>query len=120
MAWPGIGCDGGRGRTLCGVDEHHRGAARAGTAIQAEATAAAYEIAFAATVPQPQGWAGPAPLQTQLVSTPGNAPVEAPPTPVTASTPPVPLGHMGAQGEGRAVPQYGFRVLFVARPPAAG
>jgi len=89
-------------------------------AIQAEATAAAYEIAFAATVPQPQGWAGPAPLQTQLVSTPGNAPVEAPPTPVTASTPPVPLGHMGAQGEGRAVPQYGFRVLFVARPPAAG
>ena len=68
----------------------------------------------------PQGWAGPAPLQTQLVSTSGSAPVEAPPTPVTASTPPVPLGHMGAQGEGRAVPQYGFRVLFVARPPAAG
>jgi hypothetical protein len=68
----------------------------------------------------PQGWAGPAPLQTQLFSTPGSAPVEAPPTPVTASTPPVPLGHMSAQGEGRAVPQYGFRVLFVARPPAAG
>jgi hypothetical protein len=68
----------------------------------------------------PQGWAGSAPLQTQLVTTSGSAPVEAPPTPVTASTPPVPLGHMGAQGEGRAVPQYGFRVLFVARPPAAG
>jgi PPE-repeat protein len=68
----------------------------------------------------PRGWAGPAPLQTQLVSTPGSAPLEAPPTPVTASTPPVPLGHLGAQGEGRAVPQYGFRVLFVARPPAAG
>jgi PPE-repeat protein len=68
----------------------------------------------------PQGWAGPAPLQTQLVTTSGSAPVEAPPTPVTASTPPVPVGHMGAQGEGRAVPQYGFRVLFVARPPAAG
>jgi PPE-repeat protein len=68
----------------------------------------------------PQGWAGPAPLQTQLVTTSGSAPVEAPPTSVTASTPPVPLGHMGAQGEGRAVPQYGFRVLFVARPPAAG
>jgi PPE-repeat protein len=76
---------------------------------------------FVGPLSVPQGWAGPAPLQTQLVSTSGSAPVEAPPpTPVTASTPPVPLGHMGAQGEGRAVPQYGFRVLFIARPPAAG
>jgi PPE-repeat protein len=68
----------------------------------------------------PQGWAGPPPVKAQLVSTSAIAPTEAPATPVTASTPPVPLGHLGGQGEGRAVPQYGFRVLFVARPPAAG
>jgi hypothetical protein len=39
---------------------------------------------------------------------------------VAANTPPVPMANMGAQGEGRAVPQYGFRPSFVARPPAAG
>jgi hypothetical protein len=29
-------------------------------------------------------------------------------------------GNMGSHGEGRAVPQYGFRPSFVVRPPAAG
>ena len=69
----------------------------------------------------PQGWTAPAPLPSPLASTLGTAPLEAPPPPVTASTPPVPLaGHTGSHGEGRAVPQYGFRPTFVARPPAAG
>jgi PPE-repeat protein len=69
----------------------------------------------------PQGWAAPAPLQGPLASTPGSAPADAPSPPVTASTPSVPLaGHMGARGEGRAMPQYGFRLAFVTRPPAAG
>jgi PPE-repeat protein len=69
----------------------------------------------------PQGWAAPAPPQSPLASTPGGAPADAPPPPVAASTPSVPLaGHMGARGEGRAMPQYGFRVAFMARPPAAG
>jgi PPE-repeat protein len=68
----------------------------------------------------PPSWAAPTTLQSPLASTLGGAPLEAPP-PVTASTPPVPLaGYMGGQGEGRAVPQYGFRPTFVARPPAAG
>jgi PPE-repeat protein len=67
----------------------------------------------------PPSWTAPAPLHTPLSSTLGPAPMEAP-APVTASTPPVPLANMGAQGEGRAVPQYGFRPSFVARPPAAG
>jgi PPE-SVP subfamily C-terminal region len=34
--------------------------------------------------------------------------------------PPVPMNGMAGQGYGRAVPQYGFRPSFVARPPAAG
>ena len=68
----------------------------------------------------PPSWTTPGPLQSPLASTLGNAPLQAPPPAVTASTPPVPLGNTGGQGEGRAVPQYGFRPTFVARPPAAG
>ncbi len=68
----------------------------------------------------PPSWATPAPLHSPLSSTLGPAPLAAPPPGVAASTPPVPLANMAAQGEGRAVPQYGFRPSFVARPPAAG
>ncbi|MEB3981321.1 PPE family protein [Mycobacterium sp. 663a-19] len=68
----------------------------------------------------PQGWTAATPSQSPLASAMGGAPLEEP-APATASTPPVPLaGYMGGQGEGRAVPQYGFRPSFVARPPAAG
>jgi PPE-repeat protein len=69
----------------------------------------------------PQGWTAPAQLPSPLASTLGSAPLEAPSPAVTAGTPPVPMaGNLGGQGEGRAVPQYGFRPTFVARPPAAG
>ena len=68
----------------------------------------------------PPSWTAPAPLHTPLSTTLGTTPVDASPNAVAASTPPVPLANMGAQGEGRAVPQYGFRPSFVARPPAAG
>ncbi|MGO9152009.1 PPE family protein [Mycobacterium sp.] len=68
----------------------------------------------------PPSWATPAPLHSPLSSTLGSAPLEAPSPAVAASTPPVPLANMAARGEGRAVPQYGFRPSFVARPPAAG
>ena len=68
----------------------------------------------------PPTWATPAPLHSPLSSTLGPAPLVAPPPGLAASTPPVPLANMAAQGEGRAVPQYGFRPSFVARPPAAG
>jgi PPE-repeat protein len=68
----------------------------------------------------PPSWTGPTPLPSPLASTLGGAPLAAP-SPVTVGTPPVPLaGYMGGQGEGQAVPQYGFRPTFVARPPAAG
>jgi PPE-repeat protein len=67
----------------------------------------------------PPSWATPAPLHTPLSTTLGGAPLSAPSPSVSASTPPVPLAN-AAQGEGRAVPQYGFRPRFVARPPAAG
>ena len=68
----------------------------------------------------PLSWTTPAPLHSPLSSTLGAAPIQAPAPAEAASTPPVPLANMGAQGEGRAVPQYGFRPSFVARPPAAG
>jgi PPE-repeat protein len=68
----------------------------------------------------PQGWAGPASAQRPIVAL-ASTPVDAPPAPVSASTPSVPLaGHLGSRGEGRAIPQYGSRVRFVAHPPAAG
>ncbi|OBK88716.1 hypothetical protein A5652_13075 [Mycobacterium sp. 1165178.9] len=69
----------------------------------------------------PQAWATPAPPQTPLATPPGSTPVEAPSAPGTTGASSLPLpGHMGPRGEGRAMPQYGVRVGFVARPPAAG
>jgi PPE-repeat protein len=68
----------------------------------------------------PPSWATPAPLHNPLSTTLGGAPLGAPSPAVAASTPPVPLANMAGDGEGRAVPQYGFRPRFVARPPAAG
>ena len=66
----------------------------------------------------PPTWTAPAPLAGPLASTLGGTPMVPPPG-MAAGMPPVPMG-MGAQTYGRAVPQYGFRPTFVARPPAAG
>ena len=72
----------------------------------------------------PPSWSVTTPVQSPLSSALGGEPMAAPPSapaPVTGSTPPVPMGaNMGGRGEGRAIPQYGFRPSFVARPPAAG
>jgi PPE-repeat protein len=72
----------------------------------------------------PPSWSATTPVQSPLSSALGGEPMAAPPSapaPVTGSTPPVPMGaNMGGRGEGRAIPQYGFRLSFVARPPAAG
>ena len=68
----------------------------------------------------PPSWATPTPLHTPLSTTLSGAPLAAPSPSVAESTPPVPLASMAAEGEARAVPQYGFRPSFVARPPAAG
>jgi PPE-repeat protein len=84
------------------------------------ASAGLGRAALIGPLPVPPSWTAPAPLHSPLSSTLGAAPMEAPPAAVAVSTPPVPLANMGAQGEGRAVPQYGFRPSFVARPPAAG
>jgi len=68
----------------------------------------------------PPSWTLPAPVQGGLGSTMGGTPMIGPPA-VAAGMPGVPLGgNMGGQAMGRAVPQYGFRPTFVARPPAAG
>ena len=69
----------------------------------------------------PPSWATPsAPVHSPLAAAMGSEPIAAPQS-SAAGTPPVPMGaNLGAQGEGRAVPQYGFRPNFVARPPAAG
>jgi PPE-repeat protein len=71
------------------------------------------------TLSVPPSWTAPAPLAGPLASALGGTPMVAPPPAVAAGMPPVPMG-MAGQGYGRAVPQYGFRPSFVARPPAAG
>ena len=67
----------------------------------------------------PPSWTAPTPLAGPLASTLGGTPMVPPPA-TTAGMPGIPFGGMAAQPYGRAVPQYGFRPTFVARPPAAG
>jgi PPE-repeat protein len=67
----------------------------------------------------PPSWTAPIPLHSPLSSALGATPMVSPPA-VAAGMPPVPMGNFAGQGYGRAVPQYGFRPTFVARPPAAG
>ncbi len=67
----------------------------------------------------PPSWAAPAALASPLSSTLGGTPMIAPPA-MAAGMPGMPIGSMGGQAYGRAMPQYGFRPTFVARPPAAG
>jgi PPE-repeat protein len=72
------------------------------------------------TLSVPPSWTAPAPLAGPLGSALGGTPMVAPPPAVAAGMPPISTGGMAGQGYGRAVPQYGFRPSFVARPPAAG
>ena len=67
----------------------------------------------------PPSWTAPAAVASPLGSTLGGTPMIAPPA-MAAGMPGLPIGGMGAQVSGRALPQYGFRPTFVARPPAAG
>ncbi len=71
------------------------------------------------TLSVPSSWTATAPLASPLASTLGGTPMVAPPA-VAAGMPGIPLANMAGQGFGRALPQYGFRPTFVARPPAAG
>ncbi len=72
------------------------------------------------TLSVPPSWVVPAPLQSPLSSALGGTPMVAPAPAMAAGIPGVPLGGSVNQAYGRAVPQYGFRPTFVARPPAAG
>ena len=67
----------------------------------------------------PPSWTAPVPLAGPLASSLGGTPMVPPPA-MAAGMPGMPIGATGAQPYGRAVPQYGFRPTFVARPPAAG
>ncbi len=67
----------------------------------------------------PPSWTAPAALASPLSSTLGGTPMIAPPA-MAAGMPGMPINSMGGQAYGRAMPQYGFRPTFVARPPAAG
>ena len=66
----------------------------------------------------PPSWIAPASLHSPLSSTLGAH--QWCPRRRWQQACPRPLGNMAGQGFGRAVPQYGFRPSFVARPPAAG
>lgn len=72
------------------------------------------------TLSVPAGWTAGAPLAGQLASPLAGTPMLAPPPAIAAGMPGMPVGTITGQGFGRAVPQYGFRPTFVARPPAAG
>jgi PPE-repeat protein len=72
------------------------------------------------TLSVPPSWTVPAPPHNPLSSTLGGTPMMAPPPAVAAGLPGMPLGGNANQAYGRALPQYGFRPTFVARPPAAG
>jgi PPE-repeat protein len=76
--------------------------------------------ALAGPLSVPPSWTAPAPLASPLASTLGGTPMVAPPPALATGVPAMPMGGMPGQGYGRAVPQYGFRPNFVARPPAAG
>ncbi|OBF62817.1 hypothetical protein A5787_15885 [Mycobacterium sp. 852002-50816_SCH5313054-b] len=67
----------------------------------------------------PPSWTAPAPLAGPLASALVGTPMVPPPA-MAAGMPGMPIGAASAQPYGRAVPQYGFRPTFVARPPAAG
>ncbi|OBK29727.1 hypothetical protein A5634_17860 [Mycobacterium asiaticum] len=70
----------------------------------------------------PPAWTAAAPADGLLRSALGGTPMVAPEPAAAgpAGMPGVPMGNVGGQPFGRAVPQYGFRPLVVARPPAAG
>jgi PPE-repeat protein len=83
-------------------------------------TAGVGRAAMVGPLSVPPSWAVSTPLHSPLSSTLAGAPSTSP-SPVTASTPPVPFGmNAGRQGYDRAIPRYGFRPSFVARSPAAG
>jgi PPE-repeat protein len=78
------------------------------------------ESALVGPLSVPSGWASNAPTPSPLVPPMEKAPIVVPASQL-GTTPPVPLAaNMGAHGDGRAIPQYGFKPTFVARPPAAG
>ncbi|ORW95789.1 hypothetical protein AWB92_08195 [Mycobacterium sp. IEC1808] len=98
------------------------GAAAAGPAVEGVGNAVAAGIGHAPMIGAlsvPPSWTAPAPLAGPLASSLGGTPMVAPPA-MAAGMPGMPIGATGAQPYGRAVPQYGFRPTFVARPPAAG
>ncbi|CAM4417267.1 putative PPE family protein PPE29 [Mycobacterium basiliense] len=82
--------------------------------------AAAGNAAAVGKLSVPPSWIAGAPLPNPLGSALGGTPMVAPPPAGAAGLPGVPFASMTGQPFGRAVPQYGFRPSFVARPPAAG
>ena len=72
------------------------------------------------TLSVPPTWTGAAPVAGLSASASSGTPMLGPEPAMATSMPPVPFGATGSQGFGRAVPQYGFKPSFVARPPAAG
>jgi PPE-repeat protein len=68
----------------------------------------------------PPSWTAPSVLAGSVVPAAGGTPMVAPPPAVAAGMPGGPPGSATGRGYGRAVPQYGVRPSFVARPPAAG
>ncbi|OBJ61661.1 PPE family protein [Mycobacterium sp. 1423905.2] len=89
------------------------------TALGSVTSAGAGNASLVGKLSVPPSWTASAPAG-QIGTALGGTPMVAPPPAVAAGMPGVPLGSMASQPYGRAVPQYGARPTFVARPPAAG
>jgi PPE-repeat protein len=121
----------GTGTKLAGLSQQGAGVAQGATAASAGTLGGLGAVGNSVSTGLGQGtpvgplsvppsWGSSAPLPRPLAPAVGEA-LRVTPAPQVASTPSIPVaGNMGAQGEGRARPQYGFRPSFVARPPAAG
>jgi hypothetical protein len=89
-------------------------------AVGSPVSAAVGNGAMVGSLSVPASWTVAAP-HSAGPSAVGATAMVAPPPAVAAGMPGVPMGGMGGQGYGRnAPPRYGFKPVFVTRPPAAG
>ncbi|MGO9926970.1 MAG: PPE family protein [Mycobacterium sp.] len=107
------------GQAATGVGEAVEGSAGGIGGIGSAVSAGLGHAPMIGALSVPPSWTAPAPLAGPLASSLGGTPMMPPPA-MAAGMPGMPIGAAGAQPYGRAVPQYGFRPTFVARPPAAG
>ena len=115
----GAGAAEGAASAAAGAAEGVAGAASGGLGAVSNSVAGLGNSALVGALSVPPSWTQAVP-QSPLGSALRGTPMVAPPPAVAAGMPGVPVGNMAGQPFGRAMPHYGFKPTFVARPPAAG